>query len=423
MKTLAPSLHRIEAILELLDHPERGIQAIHIAGTNGKSSAARIAASLLAASGLKVGTFTSPHLSSVRERIALDGDALTERAFGDVFDRLHPYLVHVEDRLGEKLSYFEVLTAMFFLWASEQPVDVAVIETGLGGTWDATNVVEAQVALITGIGLDHTDLLGSDRLGIAKEKAGIIKQDAVAVIAERSPDLQSFIAESAVDAGAMVSLAGRDFEAMENRVAYGGRYLSLRTHRRTYEGLFLPLHGAHQGRNAAAAVEAVARLLGGEPLDEAVVAAGLDSVRVPGRMEPAHIEGIEVPVLLDVAHNPDGMSALVTSLAEAFAFERVLVVAGFLREKDHAGMLAEIGRLPARLFLTRPPDARGLHPSSYLDEAVAVDPDAVVFDDTKAAFEAAAGEASKADLILVTGSHYVVGALRSHLVGSPQKGG
>src|ERR687896_23160 len=189
MKRLAPSLHRIEALCAALDHPERRLQAIHVTGTNGKTSTARIATSLLGATGLTVGTYTSPHLETVRERIALSGELISKDDFGDVFDHMRPFLMHVEESLGERLSYFEVLTALFFLWAAETPVDAAVVEVGLGGRWDATNVMDAQVAVVTNVALDHMSLLGQDRATIAREKVGIIKDDAIVVTGERAPDI------------------------------------------------------------------------------------------------------------------------------------------------------------------------------------------------------------------------------------------
>lgn len=416
MKTLSPSLGRINALLDALDRPEKSLQGIHIAGTNGKSSTARIASSLLVAAGLSVGTFTSPHLSSVRERITLNGEPLSEAAFGAVFEQIRPYIDFVEEGLGEKLSYFELLTGMFFLWAAEQPVDVAVVETGLGGTWDATNVFQSDVAVITNIGLDHMQLLGHDRMSIATEKVGIVKPGSVAVIAERLPDIQSFLSERSVDVGAAVSLVGRDFETIEDRVAYGGRYLSLRTHKRDHHGLFLPLHGSHQARNASAALEAVTRLLAAQDLDDELVAAGFEMVRAPGRMETIPVSKAGVPLVLDVAHNPEGMSSLVNSLAEAFPFERVLAVVGFLQDKEHLGMLSELGRLPIQMFLARPDDERGLDPSSYADEARGIDPNVSFFASPVEAIDAALADATSTDLVLVTGSHYVVGAVRDHLV-------
>ncbi|HEX2195768.1 MAG TPA: folylpolyglutamate synthase/dihydrofolate synthase family protein, partial [Actinomycetota bacterium] len=363
MKGLKPSLHRIEAMCEALDDPQRGIPAIHVTGTNGKTSTARIASSLLAATGLSVGTFTSPHLQSVRERIALNGEPVGEQEFGELFAHLAPYLETVEARLGERLSFFEVMTAMFFLWAVEAPVDAVVVEVGLGGRWDATNVVPASVAVLTNVGLDHTELLGKDRRTIAREKAGIIKHDSFVVTGERDPSILSVISEEAEGMLASVSAVGKGFDVRENLVALGGRYLSIESSARVYDKLFLPLHGAHQGLNAATALEAVTRFLPGQVLGEEVVAQGFADAVVPGRMET--IEG----VLLDVAHNPDGMSALVSSIDETFDFGEGVFVLGILADKDYRGMLAEAARVGRRMVFTRASNVRSVDPGELLDAA------------------------------------------------------
>ena len=410
MKGLSPSLHRIEAMCEALDDPQRQIPAIHVTGTNGKTSTARIASSLLAATGLSVGTFTSPHLESVRERICLNGEPISEDAFGDVFSHLAPYLEAVETRLGEKLSFFEVMTAMFFLWAVEAPVDALVVEVGLGGRWDATNVVPALVAVVTNVGLDHTALLGSDRATIAREKAGIIKHDSFVVTGERDPSIVAVIAEEAEGMLASVSAAGKTFDVRENLVALGGRYLSIESSARVYDKLFLPLHGAHQGMNAATAIEAVTRFLPGQVLGEEVVAQGLAETVVPGRMET--VDG----VLLDVAHNPDGMSALVTTLAESFNFGDGVFVLGILADKDYRGMLTEVARLCRRMVFTAAANVRSVDP----DELVAAARDLGIEDCTTASGPAEAVETARGmageDLVCVTGSHYVVGEARAYLL-------
>ncbi|HEX2295541.1 MAG TPA: folylpolyglutamate synthase/dihydrofolate synthase family protein [Actinomycetota bacterium] len=411
MKGLAPSLHRIEAMCDALDNPERQIPAIHVTGTNGKTSTARIASSLLAATGLSVGTFTSPHLQSVRERIALNGDPLPEEAFGDVFSHLAPYLETVEGRLGERLSFFEVMTALFFLWAVEAPVDAVVVEVGLGGRWDATNVVPAPVAVLTNVGLDHTDLLGRDRQTIAREKAGIIKHDSFVVTGERDPAILAVIAEEADGMLASVSAVGKGFDIRENRVALGGRYLSVESSARLYDQLFLPLHGAHQGLNAAIAIEAVTRFLPGQVLGEDVVAQGLAEAVVPGRMET--VEG----VLLDVAHNPDGMAALVSTLAESFNFGDGVFVVGILADKDHRGMLAEIARLSHRMVFTPAANVRSVDPDELIRAARELGiEDCTAASDPAEAVEVARGMAGE-ELVCVTGSHYVVGEARAHLLG------
>ena len=417
MKSAKPSLHRIEALCELLNHPEKAVPAVHVTGTNGKTSTARITASLLAATGLSVGTYTSPHLESIRERIALGGEPLSEDAFGEVFEHLIPYVRVVEDRLGEELSFFEVLTGMYFLWAAEASLDASVIEVGLGGTWDATNVVEAPVAVITNIGLDHTALLGSEREKIAVEKAGIVKQGASLVSAERSPQIIDVIQREIEDREVTTSLIDREWHLLENRVALGGRYLSVKSSATAYEGLFVPLHGAHQGVNAATAIEAVTRFLPARSLDEEVILEGLATTRAPGRIETVRAEG-RVPVVLDVAHNPDGISALVSALVEGFAFERIHFVIGVLADKDYVGMLTEFRRVPCTVYATAPSGVKPVPVEDIKAGAEALGVTVVVVPDAGAATRQAIASASAEDLVCVTGSHYVVGEVRGQVTGA-----
>lgn len=415
MKSMAPSLHRIEALCEALDHPERQVKAIHVTGTNGKTSTARIATSLLAATGLTVGTYTSPHLESVRERIALSGEPISKADFGDAFDHLRPYLTHVEETLGERLTYFEVLTGLFFLWAAETPVDAAVVEVGLGGRWDATNVIDAPVAVITNVGLDHTQLLGETRESIAGEKVGIVKPGSILVTGERSPAILQIFREIATEWDVTMSVLGKDFEETDNRVAFGGRYLGVNTSAQSYDELFLPLHGSHQGVNAAIALEAVTRFLPAQTLGLDVVLEGLGKTTAPGRLETFRAEG-EAAVVLDVAHNPDGMSAFVTSLIEAFAFERAVVVLGILADKDYRGMLAELARIPCSLILTEPRSVRAVPVTELHDAAADFGLDSIVVDDVAGAVKAAVAATGPGDMVCVTGSHYVVGEARPGLV-------
>ena len=416
MKRLRPNTARIEALCDILDHPEARVPAIHVTGTNGKTSTARIAASLLDAAGLSVGTYTSPHLVSVRERLTLGREAISEDAFGEVFDHVLPYVHHVEDRLGERVTYFELLTAMFFLWAAETPVDAVVVEVGLGGRWDATNVLGSSTPVVTQVALDHTANLGSDRVTIAREKAGIIKSGGEVVTAERSPEVLAAIAEEAAKMGGRVIAIDRDFELIENRVAFGGRYLSLKRGQRTYEELFLPLHGAHQGVNAATALEAVCRYIPAQELDQAVVAAGLSQVEVPGRLETIRTDEVTVPVILDVAHNPDGMSALVTTLLETFAFDRVIFVIGILADKDHHGMISEMARVPCRVIVTQPRSVRSTSTEELMRSASKLGLECNAVDDVADSIKHALSEVAEGDLVCVTGSHYVVGEARSVLL-------
>ncbi|MGH2756842.1 MAG: bifunctional folylpolyglutamate synthase/dihydrofolate synthase [Actinomycetota bacterium] len=416
MKRLRPNTTRIEALCDILNHPEGEVPAIHVTGTNGKTSTARIASSLLTAAGLSVGTYTSPHLESVRERLTLAGEPISEHAFGELFDHVMPYVRHVEDRLGERITYFELLTAMFFLWAAETPVDAVVVEVGLGGRWDATNVLPSSVPVLTQVALDHTGNLGADRPTIAREKAGIVKPGGGVVTAERTPEVLDVIAGEASKVGGQVIAIGRDFDVAENRVAFGGRYLSLRTSTTSYEGLFLPLHGAHQGINAATALEAVTRFIPARTLDQAVVAVGLSQVEVPGRLETIRSDDATVPIILDVAHNPDGMSALVTSLLEAFAFDRVVFVVGILGDKDHRGMIAEMARVPARLILTQPRSVRSTSIDDLRASAKDLGLETEEIDDVADAVKHALADVAEGDLVCVTGSHYVVGEARPVLL-------
>jgi len=418
MKRMRPNTERIEALCEALDHPERSVPAVHITGTNGKTSTAAIASSLLAATGLSVGTYTSPHLQTVRERIAMNGQPISEDEFGEVFEHIKPFIELVEQRLDDKLTYFEVLTAMFFLWAAEAPVDAMVVEVGLGGRWDATNVVDAPVAVITNVGLDHTGLLGMDRETIAREKAGIIKPEAQVVTAERTPSvLQAISGEADKQRATLVGLE-KDFSVTDNRIAVGGRFISIATSVESYEGLFLPLHGSHQGVNAAVALESTSRFLS-KPLDHEVVAQGFAESKAPGRLETVRLHGDEaVPVIVDVAHNPDGMSALVTSLLEAFAFERAVFVVGILADKDYRGMLTELSRVPCSVIASKPSNVRSIDVDELTSVASELGLECVAEPDIATAVDMALDEARAAELVCITGSHYAVGEAREILVGN-----
>jgi dihydrofolate synthase/folylpolyglutamate synthase len=421
MKSLTPSLHRIEAICAALDHPEMSVPAIHITGTNGKTSTARIATSLLGAAGLNAAMYTSPHLQTIRERLTRSGEAISADDFGDLFDHIRPYVEMVEKQLDDRLSYFEVLTAMFFLWAAEAPVDVMVVEVGLGGRWDATNVVMAPVAVITNVGLDHTGLLGMDRSVIAREKAGIIKPSATVVTSELHAEILSVITEEAALLEANVKALERDFRVDDNRTAFGGRYLSVRTSTRDYEDIFLPLHGSHQGVNAAAALEAVADFLPAGSLEADVVAEGMSAAEVPGRLEALRPEdGEGTAIVLDVAHNPDGMSALIGSLLEAFAFDRIVFVLGILGDKDYRGMLTELTRVPCDVIATQAKSVRSVPLQDLVSAAEELGLPCTTIDDVGDAVKAALATARRTDLVCITGSHYVVGEARTLLVGAPE---
>lgn len=414
MKDVKPSLDRIQALCDALNNPEAVVPALHVTGTNGKSSVARIATPLLGALGLSVGTFTSPHLHDVRERISHNGEPLSEEDFGALFEQIRPYLDVVEGRIGEKLTYFELLTGMFYLWAADQPVDAVVVEVGLGGRWDATNVTDAPVAVITNIGLDHTEFMGDTRREIAAEKVGIVKSDAVLVTGERDPEILAIFSDVAEGTHAQLLVADRNFGVIENKVALGGRYLTMRTNAREYDGLFLPLHGSHQGTNAAIALQAVTSFLPAQEISEEVVNEGFAAVKAPGRMETIPVAG-KGPVVLDVGHNPDGISALVSALTETFAFERVIFVLGALRGKDHPGILRELARVPCTLVVTQPSSDRALPASELAAVADDLGLENQVTSSVSEAITAALGLAEASDLVCITGSHYVIGEARSYL--------
>lgn len=336
---LEPSLDRIAALVQLLGDPQRAYPVIQVAGTNGKSSTARMVESMLRGFGLRTGLFTSPHVTDIRERIVIDGQPISVERFVDVYDDVAPYLGIVDDRfLDTPLSYFEVLTAMGYAAFADAPVGVAVVETGMGGTWDATNVADGVVAVVTPIDIDHTDYLGPDVATIATEKAGIISTGAVAVLAQQSLAAAEVLLQRCADVGATVVREGLEFGVRARDIAVGGQVLALQTRAGVYDDIVLPMHGVHQAHNAAVALAAAEAFFGtGEQmLDLEVVRHGFASVTSPGRME---IVRRSPTIMLDAAHNPHGARALAQALQEEFAFDRLVGVVGVLADKDAAGIL------------------------------------------------------------------------------------
>lgn len=347
-----PSLSRVEAVLDILGNPERSYRVVHVTGTNGKTSTARMTERLLAATGLRTGRFTSPHLATIRERICLDGEPISEEGFIAAWEDVEPYVRMVDERSvaegGPRLSFFEVLTVMALAAFADHPVDVAVIEVGLGGTWDSTNVVASEVEVITPIGLDHGTWLGTTLTEVAQNKAGIIKDGATLVTAAQPPQAQEVIAQAAAahgvvwrreldpqedphdpDAGAL--------RVVERTLAVGGQMVTLVTSAAVYEDVFIPLHGDYQARNALLALAAAEALFAGRALPAKVVEDGFASVTSPGRLE---VLRSSPTVLVDVAHNPHGVSALVPAVEEAFGFTHLVAVLGIMADKDAEGVLA-----------------------------------------------------------------------------------
>lgn len=362
---IEPSLDRIAELMGVLGDPQHAYPVVHVAGTNGKTSVTRMVDALLRAFHQRTGRTTSPHLQSVTERIALDGAPVSTRVFVDTYRELRPYLELVDERSlargGPRMSYFEVLTAMAFAAFADAPVDVAVVETGMGGTWDATNVVRPAVAVVTPVGLDHTEYLGEDLATIAAEKAGIIQpgegdefvpRDSVAVLGRQEPEAMDVLVRRAAEVGAVVARLDSEFGVAERRLAVGGQQLVLRGLGGEYPDVFLPLFGEHQAENAATALAAVEAYFGagpGRPLDPELVRAGFAAVDSPGRLERL---SSSPTVLVDAAHNGHGGRALAAAVTGEFDFRRLVAVVAMLDGKDAEAFLAALEPVCEEIVVT-----------------------------------------------------------------------
>jgi len=344
-----PTRERIHALLDLMGSPQRSYRSIHLTGTNGKTSTARMIDELLRGFGLRSGRFTSPHLSDITERIVIDGEPISARTFVEGYRDIAPLIELVDGQFGTdamvgeggiNLSFFEVMVALAYSIFADTPVDVAVVEVGLGGEWDATNEIDAEVAVVTPIDLDHMQYLGNTVESIATEKSGIIKQDATAILAAQPAAAAAALLRRAVEVEASVAREGLEFGILERGLAVGGQVLTVQGLGGVYEQLFLPLYGAHQAQNAACALAAVEALLGAGAatgrLDIDTVRDAFARMSSPGRLEPVRSSPT---ILVDAAHNPHGMTALVTALGESFDFRRLVAVFGALADKNVRGML------------------------------------------------------------------------------------
>jgi len=350
-----PTLDRVREVCDLLGHPEQAYRVIHVAGTNGKTSTSRMTERLLREHGLRTGRFTSPHLSSVTERIAIDGEPVGNERFVELWQDVAPYVHLVDQRSldagGPRLSFFEVLTVMAFAAFADAPVDVAVVEVGLGGAWDSTNVVTGDVAVLTPIARDHERWLGYELTEIAGQKAGIIKDGATVVMAEQRSEAEGVVLAVAAERGARLLREGVDLEVAGRSLAVGGQLLDLRTPGGLYTEVFLPLHGAHQAHNALLALVAVEALLKQEgALSGELVEAAFADMHSPGRLE---VVRSSPTVLVDAAHNPHGVDALVAGVREAFSFERLVGVVGILQDKDAEAIFSGLEPLLDDVVVTR----------------------------------------------------------------------
>lgn len=393
-------------LYELLDDPQLKFQSIHVTGTNGKTSTARIATNLMLAMGVRTGSYTSPHLQTLNERICVNAEPVPDRELVDALESIRL----LEMMLDESPTYFEIITAAGFRVLADAPVDAAVVEVGLGGTYDSTNAIDAPVCIITNIGDDHQNFLGPTRAHIAEQKAGIIREGAVVVTSETDPEMLEIFERRNP---AKLLVAGRDFDVVTNKLAVGGRLLGLRTATTFYEDKFLSLHGSHQGVNAAVALTAVEEFFG-QPLPEDAVREGLGTVAVPGRME---IMGRSPLTIIDGAHNADAATKLTAALDEEFGATRGrIVVIGMLSPHDPAEMLEALQVSRARLVIAcRAPSPRAVEPEAIAEAAMQFGAPSVVVEDIDKALEEALSAADDESVVLVTGSLYVVGAARDSL--------
>jgi len=412
-----PDLERIRALTDLLDDPQLRYPTIHVTGTNGKTTTARLIARIACAQGLATGLFTSPHLETVRERLQLCDEPVSEKEFGEEYEHLLPYLRTVDERVGP-VTYFEALAALAFLWFADKPADLGVFEVGMGGTWDATNLVAGQAAVLCPIALDHPEL-GATPAEVAKEKVGIIKTGAVAVVREQSPEALAVVKARCEEVGARMLLEDRDWGLEIRAPAVGGQSLTVRGIHTTYEDMLLPLFGEFAARNAAAAVVAVETLLE-HALEADAVRDALAGVTSPGRLEVAARRPL---ILLDGAHNPGAAEALATALPESFTWIRLHLVLAVFSNKDLDGIVEQLAQLADVGYAATTTSVRA-RPAEEVARALALHGiPTQTFGSVEDALAAAREAADDGDLILVTGSLYTVAAARRTLGVQQRSGG
>ena len=354
---IQPSLDRISLLCDALGSPQLSYPTIHIAGTNGKTSTTRFIDSLLFAHGMRTGRFTSPHLEDIRERICVNGEMIDGDELIFNYNDIAAYFDFVDSKSPHPISFFEAVTALAMAAFSEHPVDVGIFEVGMGGEWDATNIIKPSVGVITPIGMDHMEYLGNSIEEIATAKAGILKPDMYGVLSNQTPEVAKVLLAKAAEVGIEVAREGIEFEVMSRQVAVGGQLLTIRGIKDVYSDLFLPLHGKHQASNAAAALVAAEAFFGDQPLDLESVKQGFASATSPGRFE---IVRREPTVILDAAHNPHGAKTLANTLQEEFTFGRVIAVVGIFADKDAEGIFDEIKDVIDGVIVTQSSSPRAM---------------------------------------------------------------
>jgi dihydrofolate synthase/folylpolyglutamate synthase len=354
---IAPTLERISALVDMLGSPQLTYPTIHIGGTNGKTTTSRMVDSLLFEMGLRTGRFTSPHLESYLERICINGQPIDAKEMIFSFNDISPYLDLMDTKFDNPISFFEAITALAFAAFAEHPIDVGVIEVGMGGQWDATNVVDADVSVIMPIGLDHMEYLGNTIAEIATTKAGIIKEQGFVVLAQQEPEAAVELLRRAAEVGADVAREGLEYSIESRAIAVGGQLISITGLRGHYDDIFLPLHGKHQASNAAAALIAVEAFFGEQDLDIDAVRAGFANVTSPGRCEIIHRDPT---IILDAAHNPHGAKAIAETIQSEFTFDDVTGIVALMADKDALGILQALEPIMNQIIVTTNSAARSM---------------------------------------------------------------
>jgi len=354
---IEPTLDRISALVDILGSPQLTYPTIHVGGTNGKTTTSRMIDSLLFEMGLRTGRFTSPHLESYLERIAINGESIDPKALIFCFNDISAYLDLMDAKFEHPISFFEAMTALAFVAFAEHPIDVGVIEVGMGGLWDATNVVNADVSVIMPIGLDHTEYLGETLTEIAQTKAGIIKEGGFVVLAQQEPECAVELIKQAALVGADIAREGIEYSVLSRSIAVGGQLLSIQGVKDLYTDIFIPLHGKHQASNAAAALIAVEAFFGDQELDIEAVRAGFANVTSPGRCEVVHRDPT---IILDAAHNPHGAAALAETIQGEFTFDEVMGIFAPMGDKDVRGILLELEQVMDTVVVTANSSTRSM---------------------------------------------------------------
>ena len=354
---IEPTLDRIAALVDILGSPQLSYPTIHIGGTNGKTSTSRMIDSLLFEMGLRTGRFTSPHLESFLERISINGEPIPAAEIIFAYNDIAPYLDLMDAKFEHPISFFEAITALAFAAFAEHPIDVGVIEVGMGGQWDATNVVDADVSVIMPIGLDHMEYLGETLTEIAQTKAGIIKENGFVVMAQQEPESAVELLKQAASVGADVAREGIEYSLLSRAVAVGGQLVTIQGIKGIYSDIYLPLHGRHQSTNAAAALVAVEAFFGDQELDIEAVRAGFANVKSPGRCEVLHRDPT---IIIDAAHNPHGAAALAETISGEFTFDEVIGVFAPMGDKDVRGILLELEQVMDSIIVTANSSSRAM---------------------------------------------------------------